>query len=166
MSLEFVKGNMFAVNANVLVCPVNCAGAMGRGLAKRFARNYPLGYQNGPSLKEAFKAACQEKLVLPGLVWHWKAINGEIVACVPTKRHWSDRSQLNDIKSGLRGLVRFLGGREVEQLCPLRVAVPALGCGLGGLPWSKVRPLIELLFGADQVPAQIMAFEPEEGSAL
>jgi O-acetyl-ADP-ribose deacetylase (regulator of RNase III) len=56
----------------------------------------------------------------------------------PTKRHWRGKSRLSDIEAGLRALVA-----EVERLGIRSIAVPPLGCGLGGLDWADVRPRIE-----------------------
>jgi O-acetyl-ADP-ribose deacetylase (regulator of RNase III) len=55
----------------------------------------------------------------------------------PTKRHWRDASQLDDIRAGLVDLVVQLQQREISS-----VAIPALGCGLGGLEWKDVRRMI------------------------
>jgi O-acetyl-ADP-ribose deacetylase (regulator of RNase III) len=61
----------------------------------------------------------------------------------PTKRHWRGKSRLEDIESGLQALVR-----EVRQRSIRSIAIPPLGCGLGGLQWSQVRPRIEAALAA------------------
>ena len=46
---------------------------------------------------------------------------------------------MEDIESGLKALIA-----DVERLGIKSIAVPtALGCGLGGLNWSDVRPRIK-----------------------
>jgi O-acetyl-ADP-ribose deacetylase (regulator of RNase III) len=72
----------------------------------------------------------------------------------PTKRHWRDPSQLEDVQSGLEALARELCARHIQS-----VALPALGCGLGGLSWSVVRPLIEREFGRVK-QVRVLVFEP------
>jgi O-acetyl-ADP-ribose deacetylase (regulator of RNase III) len=59
----------------------------------------------------------------------------------PTKRHWKERSKIEDIEVGLPALVGM-----VRELGISSVAVPPLGCGNGGLSWTRVRPLIERAF--------------------
>ena len=55
-----------------------------------------------------------------------------------TKGHWRAKSKLADVEAGLQDLARVLEQRMVKS-----VAVPPLGCGLGGLDWEDVRPRIE-----------------------
>jgi len=72
----------------------------------------------------------------------------------PTKRHWKGRSRLEDIESGLAALVE-----EVRSLRIRSLAIPPLGCGLGGLNWSDVRRRIEKAF--EQLPdVEAVVFEP------
>ncbi len=48
---------------------------------------------------------------------------------------------------------------EVRRLGIRSIAVPPLGCGLGGLDWNKVRPMIEQAFA--QLPdVRVSMFEP------
>lgn len=48
---------------------------------------------------------------------------------------------------------------EIKLLRIRSNAVPALGCGLGGLNWLEVRPLIETAFSA--LPEmRVLVFEP------
>jgi O-acetyl-ADP-ribose deacetylase (regulator of RNase III) len=51
----------------------------------------------------------------------------------PTKRHWRDRSRMEDVDAGLRALVAVVRERGIRS-----IAMPALGCGLGGLRWGEV----------------------------
>ena len=72
----------------------------------------------------------------------------------PTKRHWKDRSRLEDIESGLKALVSELRMRDIRS-----VAIPALGCGNGGLDWVAVSKLIEDAF-ADISDVSSLVYEP------
>jgi O-acetyl-ADP-ribose deacetylase (regulator of RNase III) len=55
----------------------------------------------------------------------------------PTKRHWRDDSRIEDIEAGLKWLQEHYQREGIKSL-----AVPALGCGLGGLEWHDVGPLM------------------------
>ncbi len=73
----------------------------------------------------------------------------------PTKRHFRDESRMEDIESGLEALASEITQRSIRS-----IAVPALGCGLGGLSWDDVRPRIEHHLGAlDDV--RVLLFEPD-----
>ena len=71
----------------------------------------------------------------------------------PTKRNWRDPSRYEYISDGLDALREYL-----NTLGSVSVAVPALGCGNGGLDWDRVSKMI-----ADKlhdVDAHILVFAP------
>jgi O-acetyl-ADP-ribose deacetylase (regulator of RNase III) len=72
----------------------------------------------------------------------------------PTKRHWRDRSRIEDIEAGLHALAAEIRQRGIRS-----IAIPPLGCGLGGLAWSEVRPRIERALGG-LANVRILVFEP------
>jgi len=73
----------------------------------------------------------------------------------PTKMHWRGSSKLDDIRSGLDSLVDIVAERGITSL-----AIPALGCGNGGLAWPDVLPLIEA--ACQRMPAvRAVVFAPE-----
>ena len=83
-----------------------------------------------------------------------RLLNPRYIINFPTKRHWRGKSRLADIKSGLKALVK-----DVQRLELHSIAVPPLGCGLGGLDWREVRPLIEEAFR--ELPGvRVLLFEP------
>ncbi|GHU60472.1 hypothetical protein AGMMS49975_29500 [Clostridia bacterium] len=64
--------------------------------------------------------------------------NTRYIINFPTKRHWRDASLIEDIQAGMRDLAEVIRNHNI-----MSVALPPLGCGLGGLEWSVVRPCIE-----------------------
>ena len=81
-------------------------------------------------------------------------LNPKYVINFPTKRDWRQKSRYEDVGSGLKALVA-----DVQRLRISSIAVPPLGCGLGGLNWRKVCPMIEKAFA--QLPnVRVMIFEP------
>jgi hypothetical protein len=54
-----------------------------------------------------------------------------------TKRRWRDNSRIEDIEAGLAWFRDHFRAEGVKS-----VAFPALGCGLGGLRWEQVGPLM------------------------
>jgi len=72
----------------------------------------------------------------------------------PTKQHWRDSSKLEWIDQGLIDLRKVLADNEISS-----VAIPPLGCGLGGLDWQLVKPRIEDAL-ADLTSTRILILSP------
>lgn len=119
--------------ADYLVCPVNCAGAMGAGLALEFRRRWPRMYY-------AYRRVCEARLLAPGGLWVWQSSDTPTILCAATKDHWRGRSDVRWVKSCIDEIYHY-----VVELPPGRLSVPTLGCGLGGLAYEDVRPLLEKL---------------------
>ncbi|XVU24052.1 macro domain-containing protein [Actinoplanes sp. CA-054009] len=128
--IEAGRGDLLAADVGALVNAVNTVGVMGKGIALQFKRTFPANYR-------AYRAACERGEVRVGHVWVF-AEDGRHIVNFPTKRHWRDKSRLDDIEAGLDSLVSEVRDRGLTSL-----AIPALGCGAGGLAWTDVRPLIE-----------------------
>ena len=67
--------------------------------------------------------------------------NPRFIVNFPTKNYWREQSRIEDIESGLQSLVEAIKENEIKS-----IAMPALGCGLGGLDYAEVKPLIERAF--------------------
>jgi O-acetyl-ADP-ribose deacetylase (regulator of RNase III) len=148
--IEFKTGNIFNEPADGLVNTVNCVGVMGRGIAAQFKKVYPQNFKD-------YAHACKDGLVQPGKMFVVKVsdlTSPRYIINFPTKRHWKTNSRIEDIELGLSALA------ETVEQCQLKsVAIPPLGCGLGGLNWNDVRPLIEKF--SERVSAtQVIVFEP------
>jgi O-acetyl-ADP-ribose deacetylase (regulator of RNase III) len=149
--LEFKQGNLLEEDAQALVNAVNCVGVMGKGIALQFKQAYPENFRQ-------YKKACDAKEVQPGRMFTvptGELFNPKYIINFPTKRHWRSQSKLEDIQTGIKALVA-----EVQQLGITSIAIPALGCGNGGLDWVEVKPLIESAF-VELPRVRAMIFEPE-----
>lgn len=125
-------GNLLTTNIQTTTCPVNVVGVMGAGLARAF-RNRTLG------LNEKYKQMCHDATLLIGepQTYHIPESTQQILL-FPTKGHWKENSNLSDIEEGLKNLAERVEELEIESL-----AIGAIGCGLGGLDFTKeVKPLI------------------------
>ena len=135
--IEYVFGNIFDSDAEALVNPVNCVGVMGAGLALQFKQRFPGNYRY-------YKRECKEGRIALGqvLVVPISMTNPKYIINLPTKKHWKDKSHLWVIGNGLAAL-----RREINELDIKSVAIPALGCGLGGLGWEVVKDKIGRVLG-------------------
>jgi len=127
------SGNILETQAEAIVNPVNCVGVMGKGLAKEFKSKYPDNFV-------FYKQECENGNVIPGRMCVFKTADKYVIN-FPTKNHWRDKSKTADIASGLEDLVKVVKTNNIKS-----IAIPAIGCGLGGLEWMTVKEKIEKAF--------------------
>lgn len=156
--------DLFAAGADVLVNPVNVVGVQGKGLALEFKRRFP-------ALDAAYRQLCSSGQLAPGRPVLWRAASAELsqlelgaqadtatarppaVLLFPTKRHWREPSRMEDVDAGLAWMAeRAAGGWQGV------VAMPALGCGLGGLDFTQVHELVERHLGS--LALQVRLYPP------
>lgn len=149
MTIREARRDLLASGADALVNTVNTVGVMGKGIALQFKQAYPGNFR-------AYAEACRRGQVIPGhmFVWHTGQMGSpRFIVNFPTKRHWRDGSRIEDIRDGLLDLAKFIGDHGVTS-----IAIPPLGCGLGGLRWEDVRPLI--VAALEHVDAEIVLYPP------
>ncbi len=132
--LTLVEGNILEDRSEALVNTVNCVGVMGRGVALQFKNAYPGNFK-------AYEKACKAGEVVPGHMYVFNTGNlfgARWIVNFPTKRHWRGASKIEDIEAGLKDLVRIIKEYHIKS-----IALPPLGCGLGGLNWNDVSAIIE-----------------------
>ena len=132
--IKFKKGDILTEDTEALVNTVNCVGIMGRGLALQFKEVFPENFKS-------YAVACKQKKVQPGRMFVYETgrlTNPRYIINFPTKRHWRDKSRIEDIDAGLIALAAEIRAQNIQS-----VAIPPLGCGLGGLNWHDVQPRIE-----------------------
>lgn len=132
--IKYTSQNIFDSEAEVLVNPVNCVGVMGAGLAKQFKDKYPVMFKD-------YQKFCKDGKLKPGLGYFWDEPGGVKIFNISTKNHWRDPSKLEWVDSGLGLLATLIDLSSIKS-----VSIPMLGCGLGGLDWGDVKPLIEKHF--------------------
>lgn len=148
--IRYIEGNIFRSRADALVNPVNCDGFMGKGLALDFKKRFPEYFP-------PYKLVCDAKKLRPGKPFCVRLIMQPIllglrpaVIMFPTKDHWKDASRLEWIDEGLAYLKSHYEEWQLKS-----IAMPQLGCGLGGLKWEDVRPLIEKYFQDELVHVEV-----------
>lgn len=136
--IEYKNGDIFDDNAEAIVNTVNCVGVMGRGIALQFKKRFSANF-------EAYEAACKRKEIVPGKMFIYETgniMNPKYIVNFPTKRHWRGASRMEDIEAGLADMVEVIKTKHITS-----IAIPPLGCGLGGLDWSAVRAKMEAILG-------------------
>ena len=135
--------DIFHSNKQVLVNPINTKGVMGKGLAKKYKDNFPEMFQE-------YQLLCQAKKVVIGQPYLYKGERW--ILNFPTKDDWRQPSNIEYIRSGLEYLIE-----HVEEWGITSMAFPALGCGLGGLQWKDVYPVMMTYLGQLNIPVDIHA---------
>ena len=131
--IEYSTNSIFNITVDAIVNPVNVVGIMGAGLARNFKINYPenfLAYQN----------ACNFGDIDIGKVFVFEIDKNSIPRYIinfPTKKHWRNSAKISYITDGLLDLAKVIQSLEIKS-----IAIPQLGCGLGGLPWIEVKQII------------------------
>ena len=150
--IELLQGDLLRADAEALVNAVNCVGVMGRGIALQFRDAYPENFKK-------YKAACDARELQPGKMLVFDRAPREkprYIINFPTKIDWRSKSRLAYIEQGLAAIVAEIQARNIQS-----VALPPLGCGLGGLKWNDVQPRIEAAF-APLPEVRVLLFTPSE----
>jgi O-acetyl-ADP-ribose deacetylase (regulator of RNase III) len=149
MAIRLTPGDLLEQRVDAVVNAVNTVGVMGKGIALQFKRKWPAN-------AKAYEAACKRKEVVPGGMFVFDnggLVEPKFIINFPTKRHWRQPSRMSDIDAGLVDLVA-----QIKRLGIRSIAIPALGCGNGGLDWNDVRPRIEAAFeGLPNVDVRLFA---------
>jgi O-acetyl-ADP-ribose deacetylase (regulator of RNase III) len=166
--LSLVQGDMFFSTMDTLTIAVNCVGVMGKGLACTCKYRFPDAYV-------VYQDYCKEKRVRPGVPSLYTRgasfynelaldlndlheINGhKWFLFFPTKRDWRENSNIKDIERGMIWLAE-----NYKSLGISKIALPALGCGLGNLKWQDVGPIMCKYLSQMNVIAEIyLSTEPD-----
>lgn len=132
---------------------VNCVGVMGKGVALRFKNAHRANYNE-------YVERCHRGEVRPGVPFVSNADEKrdkpdlQLVLNFPTKDHWRNPSQIEWIEAGLQTLAENYEAWGIKSL-----ALPPLGCGLGGLEWGQVWPLMQRYLG--DLPIDIEVWVPD-----
>lgn len=150
MIVSEALGDLFACDSQTITCPINAVGAMGRGLALEFRQRVPGLYdyyqKHYPRSYSRTTSRANELQV-------FKVPDGRQVLLFPTKDHWKNPSTVMLVQQNLETLAELYERRfGITSL-----AIPALGCGLGGLSYDRdVRPLIHSILGPLPIPVSVL----------
>ncbi|MCC6489643.1 MAG: macro domain-containing protein [Candidatus Hydrogenedentes bacterium] len=148
--IRFTQGNILEAETEAAVNAVNSVGVMGKGIALAFKKAFPANF-------DAYAAACKRGDVGVGRMFVTRndgLVGPQWIINFPTKRHWRDPSRMEWIRDGLRDLARVITEEGIRS-----IAVPALGCGNGGLNWAEVRAEIVSALGSLE-GVEIVVYEP------
>ncbi|MCG2612844.1 macro domain-containing protein [Terrimonas sp. NA20] len=149
--ISYYSGDLLRSDTDAIVNAVNTVGVMGKGLALQFRNEFPLNYKK-------YQVACKNGGLQPGKLLlcrdHNPAGEERVIVNFPTKIHWRLPSQYEYVEEGLKALVKLISEEKIKS-----IAIPPLGCGLGGLDWAIVKPM--MISYMEMVDADVRIYEPK-----
>ena len=137
------NGDLFESKASYLGHGVNCCGVMGAGIAKAFREAFPNNYRN-------YKAACESGRLTPGgfMVVPEKMNGGGSIRLVTNLASQEKPGADADYKWLFSSLWSW--AEQASEPNRLRlyggiIAIPEIGCGIGGLEWPVVKRIIQVV---------------------
>jgi len=148
--ITYKTGDILKADAEALVNTVNTVGIMGKGIALQFKKVFPDNFK-------AYQKACEQNELKMGKMFVYERntfTNPRYIINFPTKKHWKSKSKYEDIKSGLSDLLIVIKKYRIRS-----IALPPLGCGLGGLNWDTVKQMIKEVL--ETIPEiDVLVYEP------
>lgn len=131
---------------------VNCQGIMGAGVARAVRDAY------GDDMFDSYKQACETSQLRPGGVHLWRSEgcpwDRPDLLNVASQRHPGSDAKIPWLAEGMLKacqLAKLLGHGWL--------GVPRIGCGIGGLTWQQVEPV--LLTASLATDIRIAVFTPK-----
>ncbi|MBI5005793.1 MAG: macro domain-containing protein [Nitrosomonadales bacterium] len=144
-----MTGDILLSDAHVIAHGVSPNDDFHQGLALQLRESLPEMYK-------AFRHYCQTMHPKPGTLMAWRSGQERVLAHLftqaPAYDHGSKpgRASVSDVNHALHALRNFVQKESVAS-----VALPRLACGVGGLEWQEVRPLISRHLGDLGVPVYV-----------
>lgn len=109
-----------------------------------------------PAMYKEFRHYCQTKHPKSGSLWDWRSPDERHIICLFTQDgayHQGSKpgqASLSHVNHALHALRAYLQKEQVSS-----VSLPRLGCGITGLDWTDVKPLIEHHLGDLSLPVYV-----------
>jgi O-acetyl-ADP-ribose deacetylase (regulator of RNase III) len=128
-NLTLRTGDLFTSTADGIGHGVNTRGFMGSGIAPFFKRRYEGMY-------DAYRTACRAGHLHGGeaFIWPTPVVT---VYNIASQENEGRNARLSFLEDGVRVALTHADKNGVKTL-----ALPRIGCGIGGLDWADVEPLL------------------------
>lgn len=125
-----MTGDLFTSTAPAIGHGINLQGKMGAGIAVQFKNRFPEMYKS-------YVYACDTFALIPGIVLIYDA-ESPIVYNIASQDLPGAHARMEWLEAGLRSALQDAQSRGLD-----RVALPLIGCGIGGLEEADVVPLMQ-----------------------
>ncbi len=131
MSFKVVTGDLFESKDDAIGHGCNTKGAMASGIARRFLEAFP-------AMEKQYRDQCHRGLLLPGDIFVWySASDNKVVYNLMTQEFPGNDAKVPNIVASVAEM--FVHALEHEVLT---ISLPKIGCGIGGLDWEVVEPVL------------------------
>lgn len=137
--LTYCQGDLFNSTAKAIGHGVNIRGKMHAGIANKFRTEYPVNYQQ-------YQNACANQILKPGgcfVFWDGffsfgNNVKRKLICNIASQDEPGPHAKYTWLESGLKVAVNACKIYNIDRL-----ALPKIGCGIGGLEWDRVVPILE-----------------------
>jgi O-acetyl-ADP-ribose deacetylase (regulator of RNase III) len=132
------KGDLFATEQKFIGHGVNCQGVMGAGIAVTVKNNFPETHKD-------YRDYCKRLggLALGG--YHAFEENDKIIFNLFTQHKTGRDARYESVHDALYCAAGDIVGHCKETGDVPVLAIPLIGCGIGGLEWDKVECLLKAI---------------------
>lgn len=134
MSIKLMEpgSDLFESECDALTNAVNCVGVMGAGIALLFKEKFP-------KMFEEYHQMCEKRELILGEPQLWvNTDRNKHVVNFPTMFIPGEQARLESVTVGLEYIRDNYKEWGIES-----IAIPALGCGIGGLEFQYVQEEVE-----------------------
>jgi len=154
LMVRLITGDLFACESPAIGHGVNTRGLMGAGIAKQIRARYPGVYAE-------YKTACRTGSLTVGQahLFHPQEPGKPVLVNLATQDDIGARARLEWIWFSL-----IDAGRKLSDLGIAELAIPRIGCGIGGLDFGHV--LYEIESASQSVNFDIHVYTPATSPTL
>jgi O-acetyl-ADP-ribose deacetylase (regulator of RNase III) len=144
-----LSGDILLSGAKVIAQGVAPNDDFHHGLALQLRERMPAMYKD-------FRHFCQTQHPKAGGLWTWMSADGHYIVNLFTREAAYDHGSkpgeatLSHVNHSLHALRTFLQKEQAGS-----VALPRLACGINGLDWDEVKPLVEKHLGDLGIPVYV-----------
>ena len=143
MTVNVVKGNIFESDCEVITDANNAIGISGAGIALAFAKRYPQLSDYYNKYCQAMQLRFPNRVLLAPIIFQKGFLdNKDYAVCkFPTMILPGEVCKIENINANLAELNLQIKMRDYKS-----IALPALGCGIGRLPFDDLVAAVREIF--------------------